>query len=164
MEWVFFVTKPSFMSGMSLWVQSRIFILSSLGWAILPLLLILLFGIIARVVHREPVTQFLVAAVIMIPSLIVSSLILLLVDNFTYTVLQFGIVSTERLSRAAYGFLFLLLCGFAYPMARWKKTSGKTKPVDPAHWVIVPIRDSIPVLNDDQSHCLDSVCDCFPKR
>jgi glucan phosphoethanolaminetransferase (alkaline phosphatase superfamily) len=139
MEWVFFVTKPSFMSGMSLWVQSRIFILSSLGWAILPLLLILLFGIIARVVHREPVTQFLVAAVIMIPSLIVSSLILLLVDNFTYTVLQFGIVSTERLSRAAYGFLFLLLCGFAYYRinlyTRWR--DGKKHPVKRNQWILL---------------------------
>jgi hypothetical protein len=114
MEWVFFVTKPSFMSGMSLWVQARIFLLSSLVWAILPLLLISILWLVAWVIRRDSGTQILVAIAILIPSLMLSSLILHLVDNFTYTVFQFGIVLTERLLRAVYGFLFLLLCGFVY--------------------------------------------------
>jgi arylsulfatase A-like enzyme len=128
MEWLFFVTKPSFMSGMSLWDQIRILLLSAFGSAILPLLLIVLLGILAYVFQNDTVSRFLIAVAIFVPALVLSALILLLVDNFTYTVFEFGIVSTERLSRAGYGFLFALLCAFAYYRMRlyvrsrqWKK-------------------------------------------
>jgi hypothetical protein len=114
MEWVFFVTKPSFMSGMSLWAQTRIFLLSAFGLAIFPLSVIVLLGVLQHVIQRNPVSQFLLAVGNFVPALIVSSVILLLVDNFTYTVFQFGVVSTERLSRAGYGLIFIFLCGFAY--------------------------------------------------
>ena len=36
MEWVFFVTKPSFMSGMSPGAQVNILLLSALGLSIFP--------------------------------------------------------------------------------------------------------------------------------
>ena len=114
MEWIFFVTKPSFMSGMSLWLQIRIYLLSALGMSVIPLLIILLFGLVDRVVRKQIITQILVALGILVPSLIVSTLILMLLDNFTYTVFKFGVVSTERVLRAIYGLFFICITGYTY--------------------------------------------------
>jgi hypothetical protein len=114
MEWVFFITKPSFMSGMPFWNQIRIFFLSALGMTVLPLLIILLLAIADRCLPYKNFPQILTSAGILIPSLILSSLVLILVDNFTYTIFKFGIVSTERIPRALYGFLSLALCSFVF--------------------------------------------------
>jgi hypothetical protein len=139
MEWVFFVTKPSFMSGMSLWVQVRIFLLSAFGSAILPLLLIVLLGITARIVQNESLSRLFAAIAAFVPALILASMILLLVDNFTYTIFQFGVVSTERLSRAAYGFLFILLCAFVYYRISLyvRRRDGKKHPVKRNQWILL---------------------------
>jgi hypothetical protein len=139
MEWVFFVTKPSFMSGMSFWAQAKIYLLSAFGLAILPLLLIVLLGIVARVVQNESPSRLLAGIAAIIPTLILTSLILLLVDNFTYTIFQFGVVSTERLSRAAYGFLVLLLWTFAYYRISLyvRGRQGKKYPVRRNQWILL---------------------------
>jgi len=89
-------------------------LLSAFGLAIFPLSIIVLLGGLERVIQRRPVSQFFLAVGIFVPAFVVSSLILLLLDNFTYTVFRFGVVSTERLSRAGYGLAFILLCSFAY--------------------------------------------------
>jgi hypothetical protein len=114
MEWIFFITKPSFMSGMSIWLQIRILFLSALGMSVLPLMIVILLWAVDRVVRNPSVTQYLTVMGLLIPSLIFSTLALLLVDNFTYTVFRFGVVSTERIPRAAYGFLFILLTMLIY--------------------------------------------------
>ena len=114
MEWIFFVTKPSFMSGMSIWSQIRIYLLAALGISVLPLLMIVLLSLLARVFTGRSMMTLLTTAGIAIPTLIFSSLVLMMVDNFTYTVFKFGIVSTERIPRALYGMLFLLLCAFVF--------------------------------------------------
>jgi hypothetical protein len=139
MEWVFFVTKPSFMSGMSLWVQIGIFLLSAFGLTILALLPILLLGIMARLIRQESVSRFLIAIAVFIPALTISTLVLLLIDNFTYTVFQFGIVSTERLSRAAYGLLFLVVGVFAYYRISLyiRARKGKKYPVKRNQWLLL---------------------------
>jgi len=128
MEWIFFVTKPSFMSGMSIWLQARIYLLAALGMSVLPLLIILLLGTIHRIFPNQYVTKFLVAIGILIPSLILSALLLILVDNFTYTVFKYGVVSTERIPRALYGLSFIGLCSFVYYRIRqYILTRGKKK-------------------------------------
>ncbi len=49
-----------------------------------------------------------------LPALVGASLILILVDNFTYTVFKFGIVSTQGISRALYAFFFILCVFFVF--------------------------------------------------
>ena len=117
-EWLFFVTKPSFMSGMSVWSQLKIFLISALGLSFFPTLAIVLLGSLDRLIHREVISRVLLALGVLIPTLFVSAAALLLVDNFTYTVLGFGIVSTERISRALYALLYIVFCIFAYGRIR----------------------------------------------
>jgi hypothetical protein len=138
MEWIFFVTKPSFMSGMSLWAQVNILLLSALGLSIFPALVILLLGLTDRMTHRKSVARLFVVVGISIPALILSSLLLLLIDNFTYTVFKFGIVSTERFSRASYALLFVVLCSIVYLKLRGYVLSRSTKkyPVKQQQWML----------------------------
>jgi hypothetical protein len=114
MEWIFFVTKPSFMSGMTLWSQIKIYLLSALGLCILPVLIIVILGSVDRALQAKFVRTPLISFGLIIPVWLISSLILLLFDNFTYTVFGFGIVSTERFLRAAYGICFIVLLLFSY--------------------------------------------------
>ncbi len=114
MEWLFFVTKPSFMSGMTFWLQIKIYLLSSFALSIFPLLVICILALIDRLLGNQNISRFLVGAGALIPALIISSLVLLLVDNFTYTVFKYGIVYTERISRASYGILFIALYGIVH--------------------------------------------------
>jgi len=50
----------------------------------------------------------------LIPTLLFTSTVLLLVDNFTYTVFRFGIVSTTGVWRGIYAFLLIILAIFLY--------------------------------------------------
>jgi arylsulfatase A-like enzyme len=52
----------------------------------------------------------------LVPATIVTALALLLLDNFTYTVFKFGIVTSQGIQRGIYGFIFLLLVA---GMTRW---------------------------------------------
>ena len=97
MEWIFFATKPSFMSGMSIWSQIQIYLLSALGMSVFPILALILLSLVARLSNNPSFTQLLVTVGVAISALIISTLILILVDNFTYTVFKYGVVSTERI-------------------------------------------------------------------
>ena len=148
MEWIFFVTKPSFMSGMSFWLQIRIYLLSALGMSVIPLLIILLFGVVDRLVRTKIVTQFLIALGILVPSLIVSTLTLMLLDNFTYTVFKFGVVSTERVMRAIYGLFFICITGYTYYRNSLyiAARNRKTRPVKRNQWILLSGFISLSVL------------------
>jgi hypothetical protein len=127
MEWIFFITKPSFMSGMSIWLQINVLFVSALGMSVLPLLIVILLWALERGIRNPPFTQYLTVLGLLISSLIISTMILLLVDNFTYTVFKFGVVSTERISRAAYGFLFILLTVLIYVQIKQYVVSRSVK-------------------------------------
>lgn len=127
MEWIFFITKPSFMSGMSTWLQINVLFVSALGMSVLPLLIVILLWALERGIRNPPFIQYLTLLGLLIPSLIISTMVLLLVDNFTYTVFKFGVVSTERISRAAYGFLFILLTVLIYVQIKQYVVSRSVK-------------------------------------
>jgi len=122
MEWLFYVTKPSFMDLMS-WIEKAEILLTS-GFIIAlacGILLIICLGLdIFFTRLRYYATSLYIGAVI--PTLIFSVTCLLLVDNFTYTVFNFGIVSTDGIWRGAYGLGFAAL--FYYIYTRVLSSSG----------------------------------------
>ena len=126
------------MSGMSLGMQVSILLLAALGLSIFPASIVLFLNLVDRVARRQAVTRFFVALGIFIPALILSSLILLLIDNFTYTVFRFGIVSTERFSRAFYALLFIVLFSIVYLKIRGYVFFRSTKkhPVKQQQWML----------------------------
>jgi glucan phosphoethanolaminetransferase (alkaline phosphatase superfamily) len=109
MEWIFLATMPSFMSVLSLSKKLEIFLLSSLGLALICIVVItffILLDIFSIFAHFSRFTSYLG---LVIPTIILSALALLLIDNFTYTVFKFGISSTTGIWRGVYGLLFIAL-------------------------------------------------------
>jgi len=109
MEWLFTVTMPSFMSPLSIPNKVEIFLLSGLGFSLFCIAVIAAFIItdfIAMVAHISGITRHLG---MVIPTIILSALGLLLIDNFTYTLFKFGISTSTGIARGAYGLLFVLL-------------------------------------------------------
>jgi hypothetical protein len=114
MEWLFFVTMPSFMSIMSMWKKTEIFLLSGLGLCIVCLVLLagfILVDIITIAIHISKITVYLGAA---LPTFLLSSLALLLLDNFTYSVFKFGISTSASVTAGAYALLFIAFYVFFY--------------------------------------------------
>jgi glucan phosphoethanolaminetransferase (alkaline phosphatase superfamily) len=113
-EWLFLVTKPSFLNSLGLAQQLNILlatvvILAGLCFlCLLPLVLLSLLTPLRR--YKKPI----MLAGIWLPAVIAAVLALMMLDNFTYTIFRFGIVSTVGWSRALYclGFIFVVVLCF----------------------------------------------------
>jgi hypothetical protein len=129
MEWIFFVTKPSFMDLMS-WVDKiEIFFLTSFTIAIASVVLVMVLAGLDLLLSRIRIITLTIFLGTLIPSFILAAIFLLLVDNFTYTIFNFGIVSSDGIWRYAYGLGFLIV--FIYINRRILETlslRGKPKP------------------------------------
>jgi hypothetical protein len=113
-EWLFAITKPSFMNGLSFTQQLQIFFTISALLTGLIFLCLLPLLILSLLPLFKTYTDLLIKLGGLLPAGIYAVLILLLVDNFTYTVFKFGIVSTEGWSRGLYGLVFILLIVVCY--------------------------------------------------
>ncbi len=126
MEWLFFVTKESSLSSLSIWEALEVLlvaagILSILVVAALGILLGL--GVLARALGGEKLFQ---AVGTLVPAAVLAVTALIMADNFTYTVFGFGVVTTHGLWRLAYAFGFSVAFFLAY-RSIWKAAAGKTK-------------------------------------
>lgn len=95
LEWMFFVTKPSFFSVLN-W-PDRVSIalttaLPSLALAITAWFLLAVIGRALSMVTSRPIAKFLLPVPL---TIVLTVLVTLLIDNFAYTVFGFGIVSTS---------------------------------------------------------------------
>jgi hypothetical protein len=114
MEWLFFVTMPSFMSVMDLANKVEVFLLSGWIFALACMVMIVAFIVIdflALAFHLSYITSYWGWA---IPSIIVSALVLLMADNFTYTIFKFGIITSSGIVRGIYALLFVMLTAYVY--------------------------------------------------
>ena len=109
MEWIFFVTKPSFFSAASAWDKVSSLAITPL-FPLLPgiagIFVVWGLGCLFRSFAGE---GFFFAIACVIPSAVISASVFMLVDNFTYTMFGFGVVSSKGLWRFCYAALFLLL-------------------------------------------------------
>lgn len=112
MEWVFIFTRPSFLRSIPFMEKTGAFA-SLAGLLILAstflLAVILLPGL---VIKNSVLRKTLLAVGYLLPTFFITSLALLMLDNFTYTVLHFGIVSTSGFTRGLYA--ALILAGFTF--------------------------------------------------
>lgn len=118
MEWLFFVTKPSFMSALGWPAKLAILAVAPLPFLAVGLAVLLAAAAIGR---ASPSLRFRRAqyALAMAPALAcVSALLLLLVDNFTTTVLKFGIQRSVAPWKLLYVPIFAALLWVAYSVSR----------------------------------------------
>jgi arylsulfatase A-like enzyme len=111
MEWLFFVTKPSSLSVLTLLDKIKVFFITG-GIISLSLLAALLILALPALLVRHPVWRpRLFYLAYLVPALMLGITALVMFDNFTYTVFKFGIISTQGILRAVYavGFIVFVL-------------------------------------------------------
>jgi len=119
MEWLFYITKPSFMNYYGL--PEKIIILLSCFSTIAFLFLIIVYAIFKFIslISKNRLNNILIRVFTIIPTLVLSVSLLLLIDNFTYTLFNFGIVSAEGFLRAVYGLIFLVIMAVLYSQVEY---------------------------------------------
>jgi arylsulfatase A-like enzyme len=109
LEWIFLTTKPSFTRTMNFQTKLEIMVIGGLVLSFLSALAIAAFIVLDcffTILRRPGITRNLIAIV---PSIILTTLSLLMIDNFTYTVFKFGISTSSGVWRGLYGLLFVLM-------------------------------------------------------
>ena len=113
MEWVFYVTKPSFLDLFSTQDKLAVLVVSAAITAGMSLAVFLLVLMVGRLANLHQRAHLLFALASLLPAVILAALTLLLVDNFTYTLFSFGISTARGVTRGLYGLLFLFLVVWA---------------------------------------------------
>ncbi|PKO00342.1 MAG: hypothetical protein CVU42_03995 [Chloroflexi bacterium HGW-Chloroflexi-4] len=104
LEWIFYITKPSFFGSDSFTIKiNTLLFSSSIAISMATVILCLLYML--EKLFRKNSQLFFKRIPLSVSDLVFSSLVLLLIDNFTYTVFDFGIVSTNA-SRIIYLIVF----------------------------------------------------------
>jgi arylsulfatase A-like enzyme len=113
-EWLFAITKPSFVNGLGFPRQLEILLTLSALLAVLSLPGLLPLVILSLIPPLKKYTDIWFRLGGLLPAVIFATLILMMIDNFTYTVFKFGIVSTEGWARRLYGLGFILVILLCY--------------------------------------------------
>lgn len=113
-EWLFAITRPYFMNELGLLEQLQIFLSISALLAALCFLALLPFVLLSSLPLLRIHTDLLIKLGALLPAVLFAMLILIMVDNFTYTVFQWGIVSTRGWQRGLYGLAFLAVVVICY--------------------------------------------------
>jgi hypothetical protein len=114
LEWLFFATKPSFMDALPLAKKIELLLLAGLLILLPALAVVLALRILGWI--PGPTKTFCVFLWIgaLIPAVFTAAISLLLIDNFTYTLWNFGIVTSQGALRAGYAILAAVLLGLWY--------------------------------------------------
>lgn len=113
LEWVFFLTKPSFLDALDSVQKIIVLFKGSIFFSGLCLIALLLIGIISLCFRWKKPKLFLDIS-ISIPAAIFAVLILLIIDNFTYTVFRFGIATSIGFWRIFYTLILLGLFALGF--------------------------------------------------
>lgn len=108
MEWIFLVTKPSFMSSLNRIDQFGIFFKTASLISTFYLVFISFFYLIERKTNGF-LKRVIIFLGVFIPGILMASLLLLLIDNFTYTIFNFGIITSTGITRGIYGVFYIFL-------------------------------------------------------
>jgi arylsulfatase A-like enzyme len=105
MEWLFFVTKPSFMTPMGGWERAAVFLGTAPLAALAATLAMLPLWVLARTLPERAGSLALRWLGFAVPAAVVAGCLFLLIDNFTYTIFRFGVLTTRGLWRFPYALL-----------------------------------------------------------
>ena len=126
MEWLFFVTKPSSLSILSLFEKIKILFVTGGIVALTVLACLLILSIPALLVSHLTWGPRLRYLAYLTPASIIAITALLMLDNFTYTVFNFGIISTEGGWRVPYSIGFILLVAWIVRQIRRRVQKRRT--------------------------------------
>lgn len=129
MEWVFFVTKPSFMNTLTGWERMQVLVLSPLPLIVLSAMGCGALSLLARGLRESRGIG--VGMGLLWPGLIVAASFFLLMDNFTYTLFRVGVQTSSGFWRygymAAFGLFFVWGCRVCMAVVKWLLKARKAK-------------------------------------
>jgi len=122
MEWIFFATKPSFMSSLAVPEKISALVIPPGLFSIAFLAAIGLLRLLSGALESAVGVGIFSRTAPLLPALPLAASLFILVDNYTYTLLDYGVISTDGTVRLLYAFWFLLLLlssyGFLYRRSR----------------------------------------------
>ncbi|HCS40433.1 MAG TPA: hypothetical protein DIW44_12725 [Anaerolineaceae bacterium] len=128
MEWLFIITKTSFISTGSIFEKLSVLFNGSGILALAAVLLSGLFIILYYILNAKTGRAVIRILLCFVPALLLAATVLLLVDNITYTAFKYGVVSTKGIVRTLYliGFVLVTL-GLMYPVFKWSRSIEKSR-------------------------------------
>jgi len=129
LEWLFFVTKFSFLT-IRPWSERIVALLVGvwpflIAVIVIHMVMCILAWVVGRVGKRPIIGRYMLK---LIPALVVTAIVLMLTDNFTYTVFKWGIVKTSEYTVFLYWLLFAGIFVWAL-QSKSVQTKLKLKPV-----------------------------------
>ena len=109
LEWLFFVTKPSHFSSLTYGERVLMLLAIPLPLVVVGLLVVFPFLLLASETRGWLPDEARRLLTTLLPTFLVTCIVFLLIDNFTYTLFGFGITSLRGNARLAYGGLFVSL-------------------------------------------------------
>jgi len=134
MEWLFFVTKISFMDVLGIFEKLGVLFNTALLislFAILSVIVIFLIDLFFTI-SFTPLDKFIYHIP---PAFLLTCLSLILFDNFTYTVFRFGVVTTDTFGKIVYAVCFLGL--FIYFICEFDKRYIKIRKRKTPSWRVI---------------------------
>jgi hypothetical protein len=113
MEWLFLVTKRSFMTGLGFFGQLQVLLVTPLPLLVACVIVLLFLWAPAFAARNRIVQRISSTAGLLLAAAVLAAMFFLLVDNFTFTVMHFGVRTAAGSARYAYAFLFLVLIAFS---------------------------------------------------
>jgi hypothetical protein len=127
--WNGYFCDTIFMDLMDWAKKLEILLLTGFAVAFIGGMLFLIFMGVDILLSRTRFGTIAVFIAMLIPALITTAICLLMIDNFTYTIFKFGVVSTDGVWRVAYGLGILVLLYYMYIMVlRILSPRGGSKP------------------------------------
>lgn len=114
MEWLFYITRPSFSAAFTFAEAVRMLLFAPLPLLFLAFSAHVLFELLAAAIKPPSLKRWVSTFV---PTLVLAFVIFLLIDNFTYTVFEFGVTSVPSSSHGWFGIWFAAL--FYWVNRRW---------------------------------------------
>jgi len=114
MEWLFFITKPSFLSNWTVIESISLLLLAPLPAVAVALILFFVFKACVLLMPDSKVSGLFPIVYLTVPSLVLAAIVFLLIENFTYTLFEFNIGNFKGIKRYIYTlaiFLFTLWVG-----------------------------------------------------
>jgi len=110
MEWLFFATKPSYLSGLPTFESFKVLLITGCVLALILLAAFLLLSLPGWALKK----QNLLSLASVVPTAVIAITCLLMLDNFTYTVFGFGISASSGSIRAGYAIGFAIAAGLIF--------------------------------------------------
>ena len=146
MEWLFFVTMPSFLSPLRTEEKALIPWVASAPLLAAALALLLVLAVVARAGPRAERVCLLLARGV--PALVVAATLLLLIDNFARTLFGWGSASLEGIAKGIPLLVFAVLAFFSWGwLGRWMNGIAKSRLFQAAALVLFLLSAGAAVAN-----------------